>query len=87
MQSLTFAAENHPSTDYPEDEVESDDEYGRNPYQLYRNRNASDNEEYDEDDEDDVTHSDDEAKPQWAQRPWMVNNAYRRNEEHDAGGN
>jgi flagellar basal body rod protein FlgC len=78
-KKLTFVAENHPSTDYPEDEVESDDEYGRNPYGRYRNQNASDNEEYDED----VTYSDDDAKPQWARRPWMVNNPYRRNEEHE----
>ncbi len=60
--------------------MESDDEYGRNPYQLYRNRNTSDNEEYDE---DEATYSDDEAKPPWARKPWMVNNAYHKKEEHD----
>lgn len=38
------AAENHYSADYPEDEVESNDEYGRNPY-SYRD-GASDDEEY-----------------------------------------
>ncbi|RGP80635.1 hypothetical protein FLONG3_1239 [Fusarium longipes] len=32
--------------DYPEDEVDSDDEYGRHPY-GYRNGNASDDEEFD----------------------------------------
>jgi hypothetical protein len=75
---LTFPAENHPSTDYPEDEVDSDDECGRNPYQRYRTRNASDNEEYDE---DDVTYSDDEAKPSWSRRPWMANNAYYKSDD------
>ncbi|KAK0389481.1 hypothetical protein NLU13_3056 [Sarocladium strictum] len=39
-------AENHYTADYPEDEVDSDDEYGRQAY-LYRTRNASDDEEYD----------------------------------------
>ncbi|OBT84054.1 hypothetical protein VE02_07023 [Pseudogymnoascus sp. 03VT05] len=63
-------AENHPSTDYPDEEVHSDDEYGINPYQ-YRNRNTSDNEEYDE---DDATFSDDELeakKEPWSRRPWI----------------
>ncbi|ENH64647.1 hypothetical protein FOC1_g10013922 [Fusarium oxysporum f. sp. cubense race 1] len=39
-------AENYYTADYPEDEVESDDEYGRHPY-GYRNGNASDDEEFD----------------------------------------
>ncbi|KAH7162600.1 hypothetical protein B0J13DRAFT_517854 [Dactylonectria estremocensis] len=39
-------AENHYTADYPEDEVASDDEYGRQPY-GYRNGNASDDEEFD----------------------------------------
>ncbi|KFY22400.1 hypothetical protein V493_06638 [Pseudogymnoascus sp. VKM F-4281 (FW-2241)] len=63
-------AENHPSTDYPDEDVQSDDEYGINPYQ-YRNRNTSDNEEYDE---NDATFSDDELeakKEPWSRRPWM----------------
>ncbi|OBT64664.1 hypothetical protein VE03_05884 [Pseudogymnoascus sp. 23342-1-I1] len=63
-------AENHPSTDYPDEEVQSDDEYNINPYQ-YRNRNISDNEEYDE---DDATFSDDELeakKEPWSRRPWI----------------
>ncbi|PNY27514.1 Uncharacterized protein TCAP_02561 [Tolypocladium capitatum] len=53
-------AENHYAADYPEDEVESDDEYGRQPY-GYRNGNASDDEEFgnvhysnDEDDHDEA---------------------------------
>ncbi|KND94942.1 hypothetical protein TOPH_00508 [Tolypocladium ophioglossoides CBS 100239] len=47
-------AENHYTADYPEDEVESDDEYGRRPY-GYRNGNASDDEEF-----GDVHYSDNE---------------------------
>ncbi|KAF7551583.1 hypothetical protein G7Z17_g4915 [Cylindrodendrum hubeiense] len=39
-------AENYYTADYPEDEVASDDEYGRQPY-GYRNGNASDDEEFD----------------------------------------
>ncbi|KPM43520.1 hypothetical protein AK830_g3033 [Neonectria ditissima] len=39
-------AEGHYTADYPEDEVDSDDEYGRQPY-GYRNGNASDDEEFD----------------------------------------
>ncbi|KAM3081971.1 hypothetical protein ACMFMG_004432 [Clarireedia jacksonii] len=39
-------AENHYSADYPDEEVESDDEFGRNAY-AYRTGNASDLEEWD----------------------------------------
>ncbi|KAH8175827.1 transcription factor iwr1 domain-containing protein [Sarocladium implicatum] len=39
-------AENHYTADYPEDEVDSEDEFGRQAY-LYRTRNASDDEEFD----------------------------------------
>lgn len=39
-------AENHYTADYPEDEVDSEDEYGRQAY-LYRTKNASDDEEFD----------------------------------------
>ncbi|KAF5026632.1 hypothetical protein F66182_1258 [Fusarium sp. NRRL 66182] len=49
-------AENYYTADYPEDEVESDDEYGRRPY-GYRNGNASDDEEFDDeyyDDDDEM---------------------------------
>lgn len=42
------AAENHYTADYPEDEVDSEDEFNRNAY-YFRNRNASDDEEYDQD--------------------------------------
>src|SRR5690606_36230402 len=41
-------AEDHYTADYPEDEVDSDDEYGRHAY-YFRNRNASDEEEFDND--------------------------------------
>lgn len=41
-------AEDYYTADYPDDEVASDDEYGRDPYH-YRNGNASDLEEFDED--------------------------------------
>ncbi|KAI6772124.1 hypothetical protein HG530_003082 [Fusarium avenaceum] len=44
-------AENYYTADYPEDEVESDDEYGRHAY-GYRNGNASDDEEFDNEDFD-----------------------------------
>ncbi|RDL34433.1 uncharacterized protein BP5553_07561 [Venustampulla echinocandica] len=61
-------AEDHYTADYPDDEVDSDDEFGRNPY-SYRTQNASDLEEFDE---DDATFSDDEAdgtKYPWAKQP------------------
>lgn len=44
----------------------SDDEFGINPYQ-YRNRNASDNEEYDS---EDARFSDEEMEKK---EPWMKN--------------
>jgi hypothetical protein len=43
-----ITAENHYTADYPEDEIDEDDEYGRNAYK-YRTRNAADEEEYDVD--------------------------------------
>ncbi|QUC19421.1 uncharacterized protein UV8b_03662 [Ustilaginoidea virens] len=49
-------AENHYAADYPEDEADSDDEYGPHAY-LYRHCNNSDEEEYDEnlyDDQDEI---------------------------------
>ncbi|KAF4426641.1 hypothetical protein FACUT_9755 [Fusarium acutatum] len=45
-ENANLLAENYYTADYPEDEVESDDEYGRHPY-GYRNGNASDDEEFD----------------------------------------
>jgi hypothetical protein len=57
-------AENYYTADYPEEEVDSDDEYGRHAY-GYRNGNASDDEEfdniyYDESDNDMVLDGDDD---------------------------
>lgn len=52
-------AEDYYTADYPDDEVESDDEYGRDPYH-YRTGNASDLEEFDG---DGVAGSDDEGSP------------------------
>lgn len=43
---LASEAENHYAADYPEDEVDSDDEYGRHAY-YYRNANTSDDEQFD----------------------------------------
>lgn len=58
---LTGLAENHYTADYPDDEVESDDEYGRNPYQYSNN--------------DDATFSDDSegvTKYRWTKKPaWL----------------
>lgn len=69
ITSNTKAAEDHYTADYPEDEVDSDDEFDRNAYN-YRNRNASDNEEWDEDDE--VAFSDGEDTDPWKGQPvWM----------------
>ena len=47
MASLTTAAEDYYGNDYPEDEVDFDDEFDRDAYK-YRN-DASDEEEFDED--------------------------------------
>ncbi len=69
-------AEDHYTADYPEDEVDSDDEYDRNPY-SYRTRGATDLEEYDEvdatfsDDDDDNTIHPWEAKP-WLRKPHSI---------------
>lgn len=43
---LTLVAEDNPRNEYPDDEVSTDDEYGHNVY--HHRRNASDNEEFDE---------------------------------------
>lgn len=68
------AAENHYTADYPDEEVDSDDEFDRNAYN-YRNHNASDLEEFDE---DDATFSDDESeatKYPWMTKPWVKRSA------------
>ncbi len=60
-QLMARAAEDFYGNDYPEDEVESDDEFGRGAYN-YRH-GAADDEEYDE---EVATWSDEEIE---AQRP------------------
>ncbi|KAF7921138.1 uncharacterized protein EAE97_011406 [Botrytis byssoidea] len=62
--------ENHYTADYPDAEVDSDDEYNRNAY-AYRTGNASDLEEFDEDDsdEDGMGFSDDETDK--LKYPWQ----------------
>ena len=45
-EALTAAAEDYYGNDYPEDEIDSDDQYGRDAYK-YRTY-VSDDEEYDE---------------------------------------
>ena len=65
-----LSAENHYTADYPDEEVDSDDEFDRNAYN-YRNHNASDLEEFDE---DDATFSDDDSeatKYPWMNKPWL----------------
>jgi hypothetical protein len=51
----------------------SDDEFDRNAY-SYRNRNASDEEEFGRSDNDDAFSDDevDKMKHPWSNRPWMV---------------
>lgn len=46
VEALTTAAEDYYGNDYPEDEIDFDDEYDRDAYK-YR-KYASDDEEYDE---------------------------------------
>lgn len=75
---LTSSAEDHYTADYPEDEVDSDDEYDRNAYH-YRTHNASDLEEFDE---HDATYSDDEIEK--INHPWMKR-TWRTQDEHVEG--
>ncbi len=75
LRRLTNLAEDHYTADYPEDEVDSDDEFDRNAYN-YRTGNASDLEEYDEyEDEDEDIHlsgDEDQLKYPWGKKPaWM----------------
>lgn len=44
-------AENYYTADYPEDEVDTEDEFDRHAY-MYRNANASDEEEFDDNEYD-----------------------------------
>ncbi|KUJ19517.1 uncharacterized protein LY89DRAFT_492938 [Mollisia scopiformis] len=69
-------AENHYTADYPDEEVDSDDEFDRNAYH-YRTHNASDLEEFDGADDEDMTFSDDENEstkyPWMKKKPWLTN--------------
>ena len=50
-------AENHYTADYPEDEVDSDDEYGLHPYGYRRGNNSDeefDNDVYDNGNDDEM---------------------------------
>ena len=47
FELIAEAAEDYYGNDYPEDELDSDDEFGRNVYK-YRS-NVSEDEEYDQD--------------------------------------
>ncbi|KAJ8068043.1 hypothetical protein OCU04_003619 [Sclerotinia nivalis] len=69
--------ENYYTADYPDAEVDSDDEYNRNAY-AYRTGNASDLEEFDEDDsdEDEMGFSDDETDK--LKYPWQKVAAHER---------
>lgn len=65
-QTDNAAAENYYTADYPDDEVDTDDEYDRMAY-YYRTGNASDLEEFDERDDgsglDDENGDDDASFP------------------------
>lgn len=63
---LTISAEDFYGNDYPEDEVDSDDEYGRGAYNF--RKYGSDNEEYDE---DSTTWSDEDCD---GRNHWKSNN-------------
>ncbi len=69
------AAEDHYTGDCTDEEVDSDDEFDRNAYH-YRTHNASDLEEFDGADDEDMTFSDDENEstkyPWMEQKPWLV---------------
>ena len=74
---MFIIAENHYTADYPDEEVASDDEYDRNAYH-YRTGNASDLEEFDEDDDEAGANfsgdEDESTRYPWAikpTRPWM----------------
>lgn len=64
--SLIISAEDFYGNDYPEDEVDSDDEYGRNAYNF--RKYASDDEEYAE--ESTWTDEDHEGSNRWKSNEW-----------------
>ncbi|KAI1128540.1 hypothetical protein F5Y10DRAFT_240317 [Nemania abortiva] len=57
-------AENYYTADYPDEEVDTDDEFDKNPY-AFRNGNASDLEEYDVDSESDDPFDEEDATSQF----------------------
>lgn len=78
-------AESHPRTEYPDEEVQSDDECGRDPYQ-YRNRNASDEEEYGSEDAHFSDEEREKKKEPWMRRPWAEAYGGRKNARVGYGG-
>lgn len=77
-------AENYYAADYPEDEVESDDEYGMGAYQKYRRHGGgSDDEEFGSEDEADVDEDGiDTVRYPWAQQ-LRATGGVRRDAEYD----
>ena len=73
---IKSTAEGHYTADYPDDEVDSDDEYDQNPY-SFRTGNASDMEEYGVEDDaysvpsDDENRGNDGYRPKFSTKPWM----------------
>ena len=77
-------AENYYAADYPEDEVESDDEYGMGAYQKYRRHGGgSDDEEFGSEDEGDMDEDGiDTVRYPWAQQ-LRATGGVRRDAEYD----
>ena len=61
-------AEDFYANDYPDDEVDEDDEYGVGAYRFRKKGGASDEEAFDEDDEWD---DEDEGVEAWERGRWM----------------
>lgn len=77
-------AENYYGADYPEDEVDSDDEYDRG---VYKYRQGSDSEEFGD---DGATFSDDDEdalRYPWKRHPWMPSRGMRSGVEDETEGN
>ena len=77
-------AENYYAADYPEDEVESDDEYGVGAYQKYRRHGGgSDDEEFGSEDGGDVDEDGiDTVRYPWAEQ-LRASGGFRRDAEYD----
>lgn len=74
---LTVEAENFYGNDYPEDELDSDDEFGMGAYD-YRTR-TSDDEDYDKD----IAHWSDEEEA--ARHPWKHHVVWDGDSDHENG--